>query len=454
MNRSSRTLDITGAPLIPTIIRYSIPVMLASLIQVLFNAVDIAVLGHMASAEAVASVGVTGSISGLIVVSFTGLSVGVNVILARAFGAKEYGEVRRTISTAILTAASIGAVIALAGILLARPMLGLVNCPGENLAGAQLYLTIYLLGAPAILIYNFCRSILSVSGDTVHPLIFIILSGILNVGLNIILCFILPEKILAVAVATLASQMLGAVLCIRQLCRVEDTFRLDIRRIRFDPVIFWRILRVGLPAAINHSLYAISNILISSTMNGFGSDAIAGNTAASSLEGLVNAIYVSFSSSASVFVGQNLGAGRNDRVKASILHCLWLSVLTAVIFGDGGFLFGRQLLGIYIPGQTAAIEYGRMRLMCICAVSFINSVNGTLGSSLQAFGYTTLSASISIVTVLVFRFFWMFAVYPFFETIGCLYFCYTCSWTLNLLASSTAFLIVWRRFRAGHLKQL
>ena len=454
MKRLFGAVNFTEGPLVPAIVRYSIPIMIASVIQVLFNAVDVAVLGNLADASAVASVGVTSSITSLIVTSFVGLGVGLNVLLARFFGAHDTVRIKRTISTAVLTALSLGVLIAVIGIVAAEPMLSLVNCPEENMQGAKLYLIIYFASAPAILLYNYCSSILRVSGDTVRPLLYIVLSGLLNVALNIILCFLLPQKVLAVAIATLASQVLGATLTLLRLCRQESDFKLSIRHLCFDFSLFGKIMRIGFPAAINHSLYSISNILISSTLNSFGSAAIAGNTAAASIEALVSGVFCAFTGSVTVFVGQNLGANRHDRVKMSIVHCLWLSFLTAVLLGDGAFLFGRQLLALYVPGQEAAIDFGMIRLTFICAISFVSAINSTLGHALQAFGYTSVSAGISIMTVLVFRFIWMLAIYPFFETIYCLYFCYSCSWCLNLLVVFIAFFIVWKKYKRGKLKAL
>ncbi len=454
MKRFFGAVDITGGALVPSIVQYSIPVMLASVIQVLFGAVDVAVLGNLASSTAVASVGVTNAITSLIVTSFAGLGVGVTVLLARFFGAKSYEKVRRTVSTAVITALVTGVLIAVFGILLARPMLSLINCPAENMEGALVYITIYFASAPAILLYNFCSAALRVSGDTTRPLVYIIASGLLNVVLNIVLCLVLTQKVMAVAIATLASQLLGAILSLARLCRVEGDFRLSLRALCFDTAIFGKILRIGMPAAINHSLYSISNVLISSTLNGFGSDAIAGNTAATSIETVISAFFSAFSGATAVFVGQNLGAGRHDRVKKSIVHCLWLSVLAAILLGDGSFLLGRQLLSLFIPNQTAAIEYGMIRLAFIGSIYFVSAVNSTLSSALQAFGYTSVSAGISIGTVLVFRLFWMFLIYPFFETIECLYFCYTCSWLLNLAVVVFAFFLVWRRYKRGKLRSL
>ncbi len=454
MKRLFGTVDIVGAPLVPAILRYSIPVMIASVVQVLFNAVDIAVLGNMAGSAAVASVGVTASIVALIVTSFTGLGVGVTVLLARFFGARNVEQIRKTVSTTVLMGLGVGILLSVVGLLLAPAMLRLVNCPAENYDGALLYLTIYLLGAPAVLVYSFASSVLRVSGDTVRPLIYIVASGLLNVVLNIVLCLLLPQKVAAVAIATLASQVLGAVLTVGRLCRLSDEFRFSFRRISFDFGLFKKILRIGLPAALNTSLYCISNILIASSMNGYGEAAIAGNTAAGSIESIVSAFVGAFSAATAVFVGQNLGAEKHDRVKKSIFHCLWIAVAVAVLLGDGAFLLGRQLLGLYIPGQREAIEFGMVRLSFICSIYFITAINSTLANAMQAFGYTTVSASISIVTVLVFRFVWMWFIYPRFETIRCLYFCYSCSWSLNLLAATVAFFMIWRVYRQGKLKRL
>lgn len=446
----NKDIDITGGPLLGSIIKYSIPLMIGSLIQVLFNAADLAVLGNMADKKSVAAVGTTGAIVGLLVQTFVGISTGSTIVLANLMGKKDYSGIRKAVDTSMIASFALGVVITFISIFLAGPMLELTKCPDSCFEGAKLYLIIYFAGIPAIMVYNFGAAILRTGGDSRTPLFFLIISGILNVILNIILCLVIREhKVAAVAIATLASQILGAVLVTVKLLRSSTIIRLNLKHPAWDIRMFWKILRYGIPCGFSSALYSISNLQIQSSLNAFGEDLIAGNSAAGNLETFVCAFTNSFALTSFTFVGQNIGAEKKERVNKTIKICLLTGASIGLVLGLGLFALGKPVLSIFIPGEEKAIEYGLVRMKFILSVYAIAACNQTLSNILQAYGKTMLTTILNIVTILVFRLIWMSFVYPLRETAERLYVCYTISWSLNLIALFTAFLIIYGKYKKG-----
>ncbi len=454
MTLAKKRVDIVSGPLLASIVKFAIPLMIGSVIQILFNAVDIIVLGHMANTNAVASVGVTGAITGLLINAFIGFSTGNNIILARFLGAKDSENVRKAVDTSILSAAGIGLIIAIVGLFISPLLLSMIDCPTECWDGAVLYLRIYLCATPAILVYNFGASIIRVSGDTKRPLYYIIASGLLNVILNFILCLVLEQKVAAVAIATLSSQVLSAALVVIHLCRMQGDCHLDLRRMRFDLLTLKRIVRFGFPSAITHSLYCIPNLQIQSAINSFGPAAITGNTSAASIEGMISCVHNGFASAAMTFVGQNLGAGNTKRVKQSMLYCFLINVIAASVIGVTATALGEQLLSIYIPDDPAAIAYGIVRMKHISLFLAVGAVNALLANCMNAFGYPVSQTICSVASILGLRMIWMLFLFPRRPSIEMLYFCFTVSWCLQLLLLSTAFVIVYRKFKKGTLHKI
>ena len=445
---------LTSGPLFSAIVRFSIPLIIGSLVQLLFNAVDIMVLGNMASTTAQAAVSATSAVTGLLINSFIGFSTGMNIILARYLGAKDREKVRETVDTALLSAGAIGVLIAVAGIFLAPLLLTLTSCPTSCYDGAALYLRIYLFSTPAVLIYNFGAAIIRVSGDTKRPLYYIIASGVLNVVLNVILCFVLEEKVAAVAIATFASQVLSAVLVIIHLVRMEGDCRVNLRKMCFKLKMLGRILRFGLPTAVTHSLYCIPNLMIQSSINNMGPAVMAGNTSASSLEGMISCVHNGFSSAAMTFVGQNLGAGNHERVKKSILYCFLVNVTAGTVLAATSTLLGPYILRLYHPSDDAAIAAGMVRMMHISLFLTVGAVNSLLASVMNAFGYPAIQTGCSLFSVLGLRILWMTVLFPLCPSIEMLFFCYTVSWWTQMVLLSIAFFFAYRKFKSGRLHQI
>lgn len=449
-----KEINSTEGPLVPSIIKYAIPIAIGALIQVLFNAADIMVLGNLADSVAVAAVGATTPIVGLVVNSFVGLAGGTNVILAHSVGAKDNDRIKRTVDTSIILSVIIGIILAIVGLIFADWFLGVSDCPEECIPGAALYLKIYFASAPFLMLYNFGAAILRVTGDTQRPLYYLIACGLLNVILNFILCIILTQKVAAVAIATFASQVLGASLVMTRLIKMDGPCKVDLRHILFCFRTFGRIMALGLPGALNASLYNIANIQIQSAINSYGTAAMAGNTAAISIEGWVGSFTNAIAATTMAFVGQNLGAKKPDRVKKTILYSALIAVSLGFILGDGFFLFGKQFLGFYLPGEPEAIEYGYVRMHYILALYFIAAFSGVIGNSIAAFGYSILSMMNSIFSVLILRFVWMFLIYPHFKTIHNLYLCFSVSWVISMIINIVMFAIIYKKYKKGKLMKI
>lgn len=452
---SRKSVDATKGPLVKLIIAFAIPLIISTLVQSFFNAVDLAVLGAMTEdSSAVASVGATTSIIHLIVNTFVGLSSGAKIIIARQIGMKETDSIKKTASTSLITAVSIGFVVAIVGFIFAPDFMHLVNCPSKCFDGAVIYLRIYFLGAPAILLYNYASAIITTSGDTQRPLYYIIAGGILNAVLNVILCLILPKKVIAVAVATIAAQTLGAFLAVRRLSVMEGDCRLDLRNLSFSPSAFKKILRYGAPISLSAMLYPLANLQIQSSINSFGVAATAGNSAASTIDAIPSAFGVSFGSAASVFVGQNLGANNKQRVRQSFSLCILFGVLSTALLGSFIYSTGEFWLSIIVKKDTEAISYGMIRMFYITLFYFVAAANQSLSHTIQAYGHPAASTIISAVGVLLFRVIWMKLIYPRYQTFDNLMLCFLVSWLTVMAANILTLSIITAKYKKGIYKKI
>jgi putative MATE family efflux protein len=451
----AKSVDATEGPLLKKIIIYAIPLILSTLIQQLFNAVDLVVLGNMADSAAVASVGATGAITSLLVNTFVGLASGTRVVLARQIGAKDDDGVRRTTDTSLILALGIGIVIAVGGFVLAPWFLDITQCPTECYEGALIYVRIYLCGAPIILLYNFGSSAVTASGDTQRPLYYIMIGGVTNLVLNIILCLILPQKVIAVAVATVASQVISAVLISVRLFKMDGPCKVVLSKFRFSIGALGTIFRFGLPMALIYALFPLSNLQIQSAINSYGVAATAGNSAASTIETVLSAFTGPFGTTVATFMGQNIGAKKPDRVKKSFSKCMLLSVTIGGSLGVLVYLTGRFWLGLIVGGDALAVEYGMIRMLCTTLFYIVNAVNTVYANALQAYGCSSWSAGNSIFCVLIFRVIWMQGLYPLcealptFERFFVVVVCFIVSWFLRMLVNVALFELAKRKYMHG-----
>ena len=458
-------VDMDSPRLVRSIIAYAIPLVFINVISSLFNSVDMIMLDSFDTSEgsvAVAAVGATSSIVAFVVNTFFGISTGTKIVLAHQLGAHHKIQVRRTISTSVITAAVLGIVIGVVGFFFSGSFLHVTKCPADCFEGARLYLKIYMLGVPAIMIYNFASAIITAGGDTKRPLYYMIISGLSNVILNFILLNILPEKVMAVAIATAVSQVIGAILAMARLMRSKDMCSFSLKGMRFCFRSFKKIMVNGLPIAFCNGLLPFSNLQIQTQLNELGSAVVAGSAAAGNIESIVASLgSTAMSGTASVFVGYNLGAKRPERVKKSIITCLVIGVSITLVASAVCMIFSEPLASLYVTGEQS-VRAAQTRMFTNVVFYFIACSFGTLSHVIQAFGYSYISTVNSIISVLLFRIFWMFVIYPphrdLTEPIRSLFWivlCWPVSWTLLLVANIVITLYLYfAKFKKGKLKKL
>ena len=445
MNQTNKTM--LQGPLFGNIILYTIPIILTSLLQLLFNAADLIVVGRFCGSVSVAAVGATGAITNLMVNFFIGLSVGAGVTVAHGLGSREDQVVHCTVHTALPTALLSGAVLTVVGVSFSETFLRLMGTPDTVLPLSAVYMKIYFAGVTFTMVYNFCAAILRAAGDTKSPLVFLSFAGVINVALNLVFVRVLNLNVAGVALATTISQAISAVLVTAALMRRTDACKLSLRKMRFYKPQLQKMLRIGLPAGIQSSLFSISNVLIQSSVNSFGDVMMSGNAASANIEGFVYVSLNAFHQTAVNFIGQNAGAKQFQRVYRTLWICL--GCVTAVGLGMGflAYSLGPTLLSIYITDSQEAISYGMIRLAYICLPYFICGLMDVSTGALRGLGESFIPMVISVLGVCGMRIGWIYTIFqiPRFHTPQCLYFSYTVSWTLTFLCQIAAFLLVCRK---------
>ena len=428
--KKSYEMDMCNGPLLGKILLFALPLMLSGILQLLFNAADVVVVGRFSGSHALAAVGSTGALINLLVNVFLGLSIGTNVLTAQYFGAKNEKGLSETVHTSILLSFVFGVLLIAVGILLAKPLLRLMATPDEVLDQAALYMQIYFVGMPAMMAYNFGAAILRAIGDTRRPLYYLLMSGVVNVILNLCFVVVFHMGVAGVALATVASQMISAFLVLRCLIKSDGMYRLELRKLRLykDKVI--NMARIGLPAGIQGAIFSISNVLIQSSINSFGSIAMAGNTAAGNLEGFVYTSMNSIYQTALSFTSQNMGAGNHKRIRKILGICLIVVTVIGLVMGLGGYAMGETLLGIY-SSDPEVIQYGIRRLSLVCAPYFLCGLMDVTVGSLRGMGYSFMPMVVSLIGACGFRVLWILTVFQWHRSLRTLYFSYPISWALT-----------------------
>lgn len=441
MTKKSYEMDMCNGPLWGKILLFSIPLMLSGILQLLFNAADIIVVGRYAGSEALAAVGSTSSLINLLTNVFIGLSVGSNVLIARSFGAKQEDEVSETVHTSILLSLISGTILCLMGILLAKPLLTLMGTPNDVLSQAALYMKIYFAGMPVIMLYNFGSSILRAIGDTKRPLYFLAIAGIVNVILNLCFVIIFKMSVEGVALATVISQCISAFLIIRCLMHQENSCRLQFSKLHLHRDKVFKIIQIGLPAGMQGAIFSISNVLIQSSVNSFGSIAMAGNTASANIEGFIYTSMNAFHQTALSFTGQNLGAKKYKRIGKVLIICLILVSITGLSMGLTTVYFGQTLLGIY-SSDPQVIQYGLARMQIICLTYFTCGLMDVIVGSLRGLGYSIMPMIVSLLGACGLRILWIFTIFVWHRSLFTLYISYPISWVITFSAHILCYFIV------------
>ena len=434
-------------PLLKNVILYTVPIILTSWLQLLFNAADLVVVGQANGSNSLAAVGATGAITNLIINLFIGLSVGAGVGVAHGLGSGDDESVHRTVHTAIPAAIVSGIFLTIVGVALSETFLVWMDTPTENdvLKLATLYMQIYFGGMVFNMVYNFAASILRAAGDTKSPLIFLGLSGLINVGLNMIFVLACGMNVEGVALATVISQAVSAVLVVITLMRRTDACKLELKKMRFYGPQLRKMIGIGLPAGIQGSMFSISNVMIQSSINSFGDIVMSGNTAAGNIEGFVFTAMNAFHQTAVNFTGQNVGARQYDRVKKILWTCLACVGVTGLVLGLGMYAFGPQLLSIYITDSQEAIQYGLVRLGYICAVYFLCGLMDVSTGALRGMGSSIIPMIISVLGVCGVRLLWIGTVFQIYHTTDCLYLSYGVSWVITFAAQFISFWMVYKK---------
>ncbi len=428
--------SMTEGPIFSNIIRYTIPIILTSVLQLLFNAADLIIVGRFCGSMYVGAVGATGALVTLIVNFFMGLSVGAGVTVAQAHGARDDEKVYKAVHTAMLLAILCGAVLTFVGLFLSEPLLGLMKTPENVLPLSALYMKIYFSGTVFNITYNFAASILRAAGDTKSPLVFLSIAGVVNVVLNVIFVTVFGMNVEGVAIATVASQAISAILTVWALMRREDATKFFFSKMHFYKESVGKILKIGIPAGIQSSLFAIANTIIQSAANAFGEVFISGISAAGNIEGFQYVMMNSFYQGVLNFTGQNVGARKFDRVKKVFRICLASVVVVGIVTGILCVVFSRELLSIYITDSQAAIEYGTRRIMCIGLTYFICGMMEVTTGVLRGMGSSTGPTIVSVIGICGLRIVWIYTIFACeqFHTPEVLYLSYSVSWIVTFIA--------------------
>lgn len=439
-------IDMTSGAILPKLLTFSIPLILSSVLQLLFNAADIIVVGRFAGENSLAAVGSTSSLINLLVNLFIGLSVGCNVVAANFLGAGKKEELSRTVHTAMILSVVGGVVLTVLGVCFSRRILILMASPENVLPLSTVYLKIFFGGITASVVYNFGASLLRAKGDTRRPLYILFIAGLINVVLNLffVLCFRLD--VAGVALATVLSQTFSAVCVVLILVREKDDFRLDVAKLRIDGDILARIVRIGVPAGFQGILFSFSNMIIQSSVNSFGTVFVAGNSAAQSIEGFVYISMNSFAQGALTFSGQNRGAHKFGRVRRVVLLSECVVVAVGLVLGVTGLLFGRSLLGIY-SDNADVIEAGMVRLRVILLTYFTCGMMDCMASAIRGIGYSVLPMIVTLVGACGLRIAYILTVFqiPRFHSFRSIFYSYPASWIVTFVFLTASFLYVMRK---------
>ncbi|PHV70490.1 MATE family efflux transporter [Sporanaerobium hydrogeniformans] len=446
MTKKSYEIDMCSGPLLSKILIFSIPLMLSGILQLLFNAADIIVVGHYSGSEALAAVGATSTLINLLVNVFMGLSVGSNVLIAHFYGAHQDKEVSETLHTSILLSILCGFILLIIGFVLAKPLLLMMGTPHDVLSASTLYMQIYFIGMPAMLVYNFGSAILRAIGDTKRPLYFLLAAGVVNVFLNLYFVIGLHMGVAGVALATVLSQCISAGLILLCLMHHPGSCHFEFSKLRLHTNKVGRILRIGLPAGLQGAIFSISNVLIQSSVNSFGSIAMAGNTATANVEGFIYTSMNAFHQTTLSFTSQNLGAKKVDRIGKTLILCLICVALVGTTMGLGCLTFGRQLLGFY-SSDPKVIEYGLLRMNIILTTYAACGVMDVLVGSIRGMGYSIMPMLVSLLGACGIRILWIFTIFPLNRTLTTLYLSYPISWTITALIHLICFIWCYKKLK-------
>ena len=436
-------LDMTRGHILLNIILFALPLIAGNLLQLLYNAADMIVVSRWAGSNAMASVGATGSVSNLIVTICTGLAIGSNVVVSRSYGSGDEHAIHRAVHTSMLIGIISGICAMIVGASLSHPLLSLMGTPeGEVMEGAVLYMRLYFIGIPGTMIYNFGSAVLRSVGDTKRPLYILMASGIVNVLLNLLFVIKFHMAVAGVALATMIANYISAAVVVILLVRADGAYRLRFSALRIHRDELKFILRIGLPSALQSSMFSIANTIIQSTVNSFGAAAMAGCAAGANIEGFVYTGMNAFHAATLTAVSQNYGAKNEKRIYKSLFASVASVTVVGFTLGLLSVIFARPLLGIYITDSAQAIEYGIIRMVVTGLPYFLCGIQEVLTALLRGLGYSGISAILSLIGICGLRLLWIIFILPFRRTIGMLFMCWPASWLIAIVMFSICIIAV------------
>ncbi|MBO5453207.1 MAG: MATE family efflux transporter [Clostridia bacterium] len=441
----NKNVDMCSGPLFLNILRFAFPVILADFLQRLYNAADVVIVGRYAGQEALAGVGTTGSLTTLILNLFIGLSIGVSVAVGQALGSNNEEKTHRTVHTAMLISVVFGILVSFIGVFFAKPLLKLISVPDDVMPQAKIYMQIVFVGKMPALVYTFGAAILRAKGDTKRPLYIALVSGLINVALNLFFVIKLHMAADGVALATTISQAFSAIAIIYIMCNDNDSTKLYIKKLKIYKKQIIEILRIGIPSGIQSTIFAASNVLVQSSVNSFGSVAIAGSAASNNIGGFYYGALHSFATTVIAFVSQNKGAGNLKRINKAVVCCIvdvcfvWLVTVLLTIFA------GEQLISLYAPGNVGAIKMGVTRLSIAGSFYGLCGLMDVMAGALRGIGYSLSAMIISIAGVCGIRIVWILTAFKAIGTFESLFYCFPLSWLGTFLMHTVVYIIVKKR---------
>ena len=436
-------IDMCNGTIMDKLISFSLPLMLSGILQLLFNAVDIVVVGRFTGSQALAAVGSTTALINLFINLFIGVSLGANVLAARYYAAGKQKEMSETVHTAMLFALISGCVMVLAGLFFSRGALELMDTPDDVISQAALYMKIYFMGMPFFMLYNYGAAILRAVGDTKRPLLFLVISGAANAALNLLLVIVFSMGVAGVAVATVISQCISCVMVLSCLIRTESSYQLSLKKLRIRPAYLLQIFQVGIPAGIQSTVITFSNVLLQSSVNSFGSTAMAGYTAANNIFGFLYTSINSVSQACMSFTSQNYGAGKKKRMDLVLRDCLILTVVIGLLMGGGAYLFGPELLHIYTSDE-AVIACGMEILLYTTVTYFLCGIMDLIPGALRGMGRSAVPMLLSVIGTVGTRLIWIYLIFPAHRSLSVLFISYPVSWLATIIMQAVCFCFVRR----------
>lgn len=447
MKENKYEIDMCSGTILPKLLRLTLPLMLSSVLQLLFNAADIIVVGNFAGENSLAAVGSTTALVNLITNLFLGLSTSANILTSMFMGAGKNERVNKTVHTSICLSIASGLIMTVFGVIFADKLLILMNTPKEILSLSTLYLRIYFFGMIAMMIYNFGSSVLRSKGDTKRPLYYLTFAGIINVLLNLLFVIVFKMDVAGVALATAISQCISAFLIIRCLMKEDDAFRFEFRKMRFDRKIVARMLKIGIPAGFQGVVFSLSNVVIQSSINGFGAIVMAGSAAAASIEGFIWVSMNAFSQGALTFMSQNIGGGKYTRInRIAVITCACAAV-TGIILGNAAYFLAEPLINIY-DSRAAVVEAGTIRMGLVCCFYFTCGLMDCIVGNIRGMGFAVTPTIVSLIGACGLRILWIATIFqiPRFHTEFMLFLSYPITWIITFAVHLICYIFMRKKF--------